>query len=170
MKTDFDDTIKAATIRFLPPDYDWRLLKAQLYQESRLNPRATSRAGAQGIAQFMPRTWAEVAPAAGYPDATPWDVAPAIMCAAYYMAQLIKKWYSPRPQVDRICLALASYNAGFGNIVASQLAANRALLYAEIVKPLGEITGQLNAGETRGYVSNILEFYNDLILGRVSKG
>jgi soluble lytic murein transglycosylase-like protein len=170
VKNDYDDTIREAAARFLPADYDWRLLKAQLYQESRLNPKEVSRAGAMGIAQFMPRTWAEIAPQAGYPEASPWDVVPAIMCAACYMSQLLKKWYSPRPQLDRICLALASYNGGFGNILASQVAANRAMLYAEIVKPLGDITGQLNAGETRGYVANILEFYADQVIGRKSKG
>lgn len=170
MKTEYDQIIQDATRKFLPADYDWRLLKAQLFQESRLKPRAVSPSGAQGLAQFMPRTWSEIAPQAGYPESTPWDETPAIMCAAYYMAQLIKKWYSPRPQMDRICLALASYNAGFGNIVASQLAADRALLYSEIIKPLAGVTSPLSAAETRGYVSNILEFYADLVLGRTPKG
>lgn len=170
MKTDYDQTIQDATRKFLPADYDWRMLKAQLFQESRLKPKAVSPAGAQGLAQFMPRTWSEIAPQAGYPESTPWDETPAIMCAAYYMAQLLKKWYSPRPQMDRICLALASYNAGFGNLVASQAQLNGAVLYGDIIKPLHEITGQLNASETRVYVARVLEFYTDLVLGRTPKG
>ena len=34
------------------------MVAAQLAQESGWNPNATSPAGAQGIAQFMPATWA----------------------------------------------------------------------------------------------------------------
>ena len=37
------------------------VVAAQLAQESRWNPDATSPAGAQGIAQFMPATWATTA-------------------------------------------------------------------------------------------------------------
>ena len=50
--------------RFAPPiasaaqryNVSATLLAAQLYQESKFNPFAVSRAGAQGIAQFMPGT------------------------------------------------------------------------------------------------------------------
>jgi len=47
------------------PTLDWRIYKALLWQESRFNAQAVSPVGAQGIAQFMPATWAEWAPKAG---------------------------------------------------------------------------------------------------------
>jgi len=55
MNKKYDALIKTAQKKYLPGT-DWRLLKAQLTQESDLNPRAVSPAGAQGIAQFMPNT------------------------------------------------------------------------------------------------------------------
>ena len=53
------------------------LLSAQLYAESGFNPHATSPAGAQGIAQFMPGT------AAGYGLGNPFDPAAAIDAQAH---------------------------------------------------------------------------------------
>src|SRR5690606_20537269 len=55
---EYNELIRLAAQKYLP-GYDWRLYKAQLWQESKLNPYATSPAGAKGIAQFMPATWAE---------------------------------------------------------------------------------------------------------------
>lgn len=173
MKNDFDQAIQGATKKYLPYTFDWRMLKALLYQESRLNPRAVSPAGAHGIAQFMPKTWADVAPSIGCPDALPFDVVPAINGAAFYLAQQINKWKWPRPDMDRLCLAMASYNAGFGNIEKAQRLANGSVYYAEIIAQLHTITsadGDNDAEETRGYVSSILGFYNDLVLGRKSRG
>jgi len=38
------------------PGWDWRLIAAQAFQESRFNPKAHSWAGAVGVMQIMPRT------------------------------------------------------------------------------------------------------------------
>jgi Transglycosylase SLT domain/D-alanyl-D-alanine carboxypeptidase len=75
------------------------LLAAQLMAESNFNPHATSSAGAQGIAQFMPGT------ASAYGLADPFDPEAAIEAQAHLMADLIGQLGSPR-------LALAAYNAG----------------------------------------------------------
>ena len=45
----------AASTPLLP----WYALAAQAYYESSMNPTANSSAGAWGLAQFMPNTWAE---------------------------------------------------------------------------------------------------------------
>jgi soluble lytic murein transglycosylase-like protein len=46
----------AAAENDLPIDFFTRLI----WQESRFDPTAVSRAGAQGVAQFMPATWLAV--------------------------------------------------------------------------------------------------------------
>ncbi len=75
------------------------LLAAQLMAESNFNPYATSPAGAQGIAQFIPST------AASYGLENPFDPAEAMDAQAHLMSDLIRQLGSPQ-------LALAAYNAG----------------------------------------------------------
>src|SRR5690606_7292763 len=57
----YDGQIQAATKRWWPDVPYWKLWKAQMIQESRLDPTAVSSVGARGLAQFMPSTWREVA-------------------------------------------------------------------------------------------------------------
>ena len=75
------------------------LLAAQLMAESNFNPFASSPAGAQGIAQFIPAT------AAAYGLRDPFDPVEAIDAQAHLMSDLIRQFGSPQ-------LALAAYNAG----------------------------------------------------------
>jgi Transglycosylase SLT domain/D-alanyl-D-alanine carboxypeptidase len=75
------------------------LLAAQLMAESNFNPFASSPAGAEGIAQFMPAT------AASYGLRDPFDPVEAIDAQAHLMSDLIRQFGSPQ-------LALAAYNAG----------------------------------------------------------
>lgn len=164
MPTQYDELIRAAVAQHLP-DHDWRLLKAQYLAESRLDPNAVSPVGAQGIAQFMPGTWADVAHELGYPaDITPFDPEAAIPAGAYYMAKLLNSWSAPRPDIDRYCLALASYNAGFGNLLKAQKAAGGANDYASIIRALPQITGH-HAAETTAYVKRILNYFNQMVTG-----
>ena len=75
------------------------LLAAQLMAESNFDPYASSPAGAQGIAQFMPAT------AASYGLRNPFDPVEAMDAQAHLMSDLIRQLGSPQ-------LALAAYNAG----------------------------------------------------------
>ena len=79
------------------------LLAAQLYAESGFNPFATSPAGAQGIAQFMPGT------ASSYGLDDPFDAEKAIDAQAHMMRDLLGQFGS-------VPLALAAYNAGPGAV------------------------------------------------------
>src|SRR6185312_15534444 len=71
------------------PELSPALLAAQLYVESGFNPAAVSSAGAEGIAQFMPATWAAHGfDANGDGVADVWDPADAIPSAAAYDCEL----------------------------------------------------------------------------------
>ena len=74
-----------------------------IWQESRFNARAVSRAGAQGIAQFMPRTadWRGLA--------DPFDPIGALRHSASYLRDL-------RNRFGNLGLAAAGYNAGPGRV------------------------------------------------------
>jgi soluble lytic murein transglycosylase-like protein len=80
------------------------LLAAQLQVESGFDARAVSPVGAQGIAQFMPGTWAGIWNP--WRAASPFDAAAAISAQARFMAGLLRT-FGGRPE-----LALAAYNAG----------------------------------------------------------
>jgi hypothetical protein len=70
-----------------------------IWQESRFNARAVSRAGAQGVAQFMPKTatWRGLE--------NPFDPIPAILKSAELLRDLMK-------QFGNLGFAAAAYNAG----------------------------------------------------------
>ncbi|MBI5260888.1 MAG: lytic transglycosylase domain-containing protein [Bradyrhizobium sp.] len=74
-----------------------------IWQESRFRSSEVSHAGAQGVAQFMPETAAEV----GLDD--PFDPLKALPASARLLAKL-------REQFGNLGLAAAAYNAGSGRI------------------------------------------------------
>ena len=93
------------------PGLDPRLLAAQLEQESGWNSRASSRVGAQGIAQFMPAVWRAYGvdgDGDGVKDV--WNPRDAIASAAHFDCVLMKD-VATVPG-DRVRNMLAAYNAG----------------------------------------------------------
>lgn len=135
------------------PTVRWTLLKAQCYQESRLDPRAVSPARAMGLCQFLEGTWSDYERRLNT-SGDIFDPQLNIRFAARYMADLRRQWSSPRPEWDRHSLALASYNAGLGNLLRAQTACGGVLLYEEITRCLPQITGRHSA-ETLDYVPKI---------------
>ncbi|REE05270.1 transglycosylase SLT domain-containing protein [Citricoccus muralis] len=89
------------------------VLAAQIDQESGWDPEAVSPAGAQGIAQFMPITWAEWGN-----GADPFDPHAAIAAQGRYMKHLYDQ-ITPLSSDgnDAIRLTLAAYNAGPGAVL-----------------------------------------------------
>ena len=111
------------------------MLAAQLYVESGFDPTAVSSVGAEGIAQFMPTTWAtHGVDANGDGTADIWDPADAIPSAAAYDCQLGAE--------------LASVP---GDVRANMLAAYNGGTYAVL-----QNDGVLPYAKTQAYVSRIL--------------
>ena len=140
---------------------EWHWWKAQLYQESLLDPDAVSPVGAEGLAQFMPATWSDITRRLGWSGISPRAAGPAITAGAYYMERLCRGWSSPRPELDRLRLAQASYNAGFGSLLKAQEACGSPALYRDIAACLPCITGH-HSHETLTYVERITRWKEKL--------
>lgn len=153
---EWDDEFKDATEVFLPLGTDWRLLKAQCYQESLLDPFAVSHVGAAGLCQFMPGTWSDARMAIGASiDADRFIPEASIRAAGWYMGRLHGQWRAERPSMDRFMLSAASYNAGLGHLVAAQRLCGGENLYRDIIPCLSQVTGN-HSKETVTYVQRIV--------------
>lgn len=155
----YDLLIKRDVRRYMP-GVDPLLFKAQLIQESALKPDAVSPVGAMGLAQLMPGTVKDSSRALGY-QVNPYNPRHAIQAGARYMSYLRGQWRWERPERDKHSLALASYNAGLGHILAAQKHCNNATLYSDIIACLPRVTGR-HAEETLNYVPRIWAIYKRL--------
>ena len=103
----YDDLVRKYAARY---GFDWRLVTAQMYQESRFNPKAKSHVGAKGLMQLMPRT----AKAMGVKNAS--DPAHNIRGGIKYMDWLRDRFDASLPISERLWFTLAAYNAGAGHV------------------------------------------------------
>jgi len=102
--------------------FDWRLLAAQSYQESRFDPTARSLAGAMGLFQVLPRTAKEM----GFTRLA--DPDEGAHAGIQHLARLADRLETTLPVQQRMRFALAAYNAGWGHLSdARQLARTRGL-------------------------------------------
>ena len=140
--------------------FDMRWIKAQIMAESEFRPDAVSPAGARGLMQLMPKTSAEAARELGMPD-NPFDPYINVFLGAYYLRKMwniFKRAYG----IERLRFALASYNAGAGNIIRAQMRADERGYptdkWTSITRVLASVTGR-HARETTGYVARIERYY-----------
>lgn len=153
----YDKPIKAAAERYWP-GVDWRWWRAQLYQESRLDPNARSPAGAIGLAQFMGPTWADVSRAMGWGLVDRRAAEPAITGGAFYMAQMRRFFRDADSATDQHELAQGGYNAGAGSIRKALRICDDGVTWAACVACLPQITGK-NARETINYIPAIRKWF-----------
>jgi membrane-bound lytic murein transglycosylase F len=105
----YDDIVKQYAKEF---GFDWRLILAQIYQESRFDPESKSRVGARGLMQVMPRT----AKAHGFDPDKLKDPEHGIQAGVEYLDWLRDRFSTETDVRDRMWFALASYNAGLGHV------------------------------------------------------
>ena len=129
-------------------------------RQEKAGPRRFCPAGARGLNQFMPGTWAEVMQRQGW-RGSPYDPLLNIRASAVYMARMIGVWAAPRPGHERLPLASAGYNAGAGHIVEAQRLCRGARAWNGIAPCLRRVTGR-HSRETLGYVARIRLLWTDL--------
>lgn len=106
-----------------PLNLDWRLIWAIIKQESQFDPNAVSARGAQGLMQIHPSTQQDF----GMDSLDVFEPMRNIDVGVSYFSKLYSL-FEKANEADRICLALAAYNAGPSRIYDAQ----------ELVAYLGE--------------------------------
>lgn len=165
----YDELFKKFGLKF---SIDWKLLKAQVRQESNFNPDAVNKiSGAKGLAQFMDKTWQE------WCDLTPgiqqlkeiynpFSPEQSISAQSAYMGFLIKIIDQKLTQVSAdksylIHWALACYNWGIGNIIGKMVKNKMrrgVIQFAEFNYPNAE---NYLPHETANYVRQIMKYYQE---------
>ncbi|WP_444937508.1 transporter substrate-binding domain-containing protein [Microbulbifer sp. JMSA002] len=108
----YDDLVKESAYKY---DFDWRMIVAQMWQESNFNPKAVSPVGAQGLMQVMPATAEEM----GFPPPL-FEPERAIKAGVKYMDWVRDRFNPSLPTVNKLWFTLASYNAGYGHLLDAQ--------------------------------------------------
>lgn len=91
--------------------WDWKMLAAVAYVESKFDTSAVSSVGAQGLMQIMPQT----ARAMGIPEGMEHDPDESVRAATEYF-EYLSHVFRRVPEGERINFVLAAYNAGFGHV------------------------------------------------------
>lgn len=98
---------------------DWRLLAAVGYQESHWNPQAVSRTGVRGVMMLTRRTARQL----GVEDRL--DPAQSIHGGARYLVTMLERVPERIDYPDRLWLALAAYNVGYGHLEDARVLTER---------------------------------------------
>jgi len=146
-------------------DFNWLTLAAQSYQESRFKTNEVNDIGAAGLMQVMPRTAKEL----GIANLT--EPENGIQAGTKYLARQRAHFSGQLSPMDRHCMALASYNAGYGHvrdarILAKRMGLNPDIWFRNTEKALAMLenpryaskakSGYCRASETIAYVRNIM--------------
>ena len=138
--------------------FDWLMLAAQGYQESRIDQSVRSPAGAIGVMQILPNTAAD--PNVGITDID--QVENNIHAGARYLRYLIDR-YLDDPAIDDVNLTLfafAAYNAGPTNLrrfraEAEEMGLDPNVWFGNTEMAAAKLIGR----ETTAYVANIAKYY-----------
>lgn len=148
-------------------EMDWRLLAAMGYQESHWNPKAKSPTGVRGIMMLT------LAAAKDMKIKSRLDPEQSIMGGARYLKNIERRLPEDITQPDRIWMALAAYNIGFGHLEDARVLTERQGddpdRWADVKKHLPKLSekkwystvkrGYARGNEPVNYVDNIRAYY-----------
>ena len=167
--SDYDRYVKTYASKY---GFDWRLITAQMYSESRFRPNIRSSAGAIGLMQVMTNTGHQVR----LKKLT--DPETNIHAGVKYMHWLSKKFEPDLPIADRTWFTLAAYNAGLGHVLdarrlATKLGLNKDRWFGNVEKAMLLLSkkhyyrnaryGYVRGREPVGYVRKIKNLYENYL-------
>ena len=100
-------------------NWDWRLLAAQIYKESKFNPKAKSWMGATGLMQITPVL------AEQYGVTNLYDPEENIQAGVRHLKWLSDYWAEIPDSLTRLKFILASYNVGLGHVLDARRLAEK---------------------------------------------
>jgi membrane-bound lytic murein transglycosylase F len=150
--------------------FDWRFIAAMIYQESHFDPQARSYTGVRGLMQVTQQTAEEM----GIRNRM--DPEQSISAGVGYLASLYDRFEDVDSDKNRLLLAVASYNVGYGHVRDAQKIAEQHDLdpdsWASLVETLPllrmpEFYRETRFGYARGtepirYVENVMAYYEVL--------
>jgi membrane-bound lytic murein transglycosylase MltF len=139
-------------------DFDWLLIAALAYQESRIDQNKRSRQGAIGIMQLLPSTAAD--PNVGIPDIEKMESN--IHAGTKYLRFIYSRYFEKESmsKKNKMLFTFASYNAGPAKVRRLRSEAKKMGLDPNIWFRNVEIVAARRIGrETVQYVSNIYKYY-----------
>lgn len=159
--------------------WEWEMLAAVGYAESRFKPTAQSRYGASGVMQLMPKTAMKY----GLNDSTVFEPRDNIEAGARCLATLKRQFRYVPDSVEQTKFVLAAYNAGTAHILDARALARKyeanhnrweevepflALLsdsayYMDSVVRFGPFQG----GETMRYVGKVMNAHRRIKAGKL---
>jgi membrane-bound lytic murein transglycosylase MltF len=139
-------------------DFDWLMVAAQAYQESKLNQKLVSPAGAVGVMQLLPSTAADPNVNIRHIEKLENNIHAGVKYMRFIHEQYFKDAHMD--ELNRHLFAFASYNAGPNRIATMRRKAEARGLDPNVWFQNVEIIAAKEIGrETVQYVSNIFKYY-----------
>lgn len=167
--SEYDEIIRQSAMHY---NWDWRLISALIYKESKFQPDVVSHRGAFGLMQLMPQTANHYG---ADTNSTPAEqIAAGLKLIQYLDKQFSKTVSDPN---ERIKFVLAAYNIGFAHIIDAQKLAEKygkdpAIWFDHVEFYLLEKSkpefyndpvvkyGRVKGTETKQFVREVLEKYD----------
>lgn len=154
----FRETVEYFKLYAVEYDFDWLLIAALAYQESRIDQNKRSQAGAIGVMQLLPSTAAD--PNVGIPNIE--ELESNIHAGTKYLRFLYSRYFEKEPmsKKNKMLFTFASYNAGPARVTRLRSEAKKSGLDQNIWFRNVEIIAAKRIGrETVQYVRNIYKYY-----------
>ncbi len=162
-ETRYLETIKLINKYAGQYQFDWQLILAQAYQESRLNQQSISHKGAIGVMQVLPSTANEP-----YINIANIDDIDANIHAGIKYLHFIRQHYftdSDIQPLDALLFTFAAYNAGPARLRSLRQKTQEQGLDPDVwFNNVEQVTADTIGKETVNYVNNIYKFYLTYLL------